>query len=261
MNQLSPALSPWSVVATRVALGVAVFAAAALAAVAASRPHLWMVEHVLVTGAHRAEPATLRHLADVPNGVTPWRIDPRSVAEGVEAHPWVKSADAVVEWPDRVRIVVEEHRTAALLWRDGRLHAVSGDGTAFVEASRQDLDHPLLTGIDAELDSMRDGLVQLTIDEALGLLDGLETRGLVARDQVSQVAFSLTAGFTVHTRTARLSFALGGLERQLDRLSAMVQQGLDLTAGVHVDLAPTKVAILRPLPPTLPSPEPLRSAP
>ena len=81
-----------------------------------------------------------------------------------------------------------------------------------------------------------------------GLLERLEARGLTT-EPVSEVAFSPSRGFTVHHGQARLVFGHGELPRQLDRLERLVrEEALDLAGPTWVDLAPSTVAIVRPLP-------------
>lgn len=264
MTKLPPAL-PWSGLALRMGLAAAVITLGAVAAFGTLRPDLWMVEHVLVEGVDRADPAVIRHLADIPNGRPLWGVDPEAVERGVQTHPWVRAATVHVEWPDRIRIVVEEHRIAALVLRREGMFAVADTGQVFLKPSRGDLDHPLLTGFETEGSPSEAGpppssLFQLAVPDALALLDALDRRDLVPRTEVSEVAFSATAGFTVHTRGARVAFGHGDLDRQLDRLAALVQHGLDLSSAMYVDLAPRTVATLRPLSPPSPPHSP-RSSP
>ena len=90
-------------------------------------------------------------------------------------------------------------------------------------------------------------LVPLTIRTALALIERLDALGLVDREDVSEVAFSRTGGFTLHTDGARLLFGHGDHGGQVDRLAALVDHGLDLHEPNYVDLAPPSVAIIRPL--------------
>lgn len=247
MQQVAPTLSPLGVAARRFAVITTSLATLALAVAVFVRPDLWMVEHVVFEGTARADRDVLRHLAHLPSGTPLWRVDRAAVAASVQTHPWIRDATVTVEWPDRVRVVVEEHQVAALLVRDDALYALGRTGDVFVEAARTDLDHPLLTGFTPEVEQRRRGFQRLAAPDAIAIIDGLDARGLVSRSDVSEVAFSPTSGFTVYTRGARIEFAHGELERQLDRLSALVSEGLDLRTAVHVDVAPRSVAILRPL--------------
>ena len=215
-----------------------------VALVAVVRPDRWMVERVAFSGHERASVAVLRHLADLPNGTPPWSVNPERVARRIEQHPWVSDATVEVRWPDQVHIGIVEHETVALLRRDQALYAVGRTGQVFLQV-QDDVDHPVITGFTPEVEARRHDLARVALPDALRLIEGLTTRELVAERDISEVAFS-SAGFTVHTRGARLAFGHGHLPRQLDRLGLLVSRGLDLDAPVHVDVAPATVAVVRP---------------
>jgi hypothetical protein len=210
------------------------------------RPDLVLVEHVVFEGADQAGGRELRHLADLPNGTPIWGVDADAVARGVERHPWVRSATATVRWPDTVVVELEEHHPVALLHAD-RLLYVDAEGRPFLPARAGDLDHPHITGIDAGLESVHPGLPGLALRDALWLLTELDSRGLVSRSDISEIAFSQSRGWTVHVGPARILFGHADLHRQVDRLAALLQEGLQLDAPTLVDVAPASVAIVRPL--------------
>jgi cell division protein FtsQ len=226
---------------------VAFLGLASVGALLVARPEQWLVEHVVIEGQHHATTRELRHLADVPNGTTVWRLDLGAVARGVERHPWVRSAEARFEWPDTVRITVQEHVPVALLRTARGLMQVDEQGEPFLAASVDDLDHPYLTGFGPELDALHPELSTVAIRDALRLLTALDERGLVGRSEVSEVAFDPDLGFTVFAGPARISFGPADLSGQLDRLAALVAAGLSLRSPTSVDLAPATVAVVRPL--------------
>jgi len=213
------------------------------------RPDMVVVEEVAFDGPRRAGPAALRHLADIKNGTTMFGVDLDGAARGVERHPWVRSARAFRSWPGTVVIEVEEYDPVALLHFDG-LHYVAADGTPFAEASDDDLDYPSLTGIDLTLESLHPDLPRRATKSALWLLQVVDERGLLSREEISEISFSRTRGYTVHIDGSRLVFGLDDMERQVDRLAMLLDRGdLDLSKPHVVDLAPTSVAIVRPLEP------------
>lgn len=212
-----------------------------------TRPDRLLVERVEFTGAARTSEVGLRHLVDVRNGTTIWGVDLERAERGAESHPWVRDATVRRRWPDAVVVEIEEYVPVALLQQEG-LHYVASDATVFLRARSDDLDYPVITGVAAELGRTHPDLPRLVVRDALALLGALDERGLIGRDEISEVAFAASRGFTVHTHTgARVIFGLDGRSRQLDRLSKLFQQGLDLSRPIHVDLAPASLAIVRPL--------------
>ncbi len=230
----------------------AVVATGLLGALVALRPDLMMVERVEFVGNDRASAASLRHLVDVRNGTTMWGSDLGQAETGAVQHPWVRSAQAGRKWPSTIVIEVVEYEPVAVAQWDG-LRYVDKDGTLFLGSRTDDLDYPVITGIDDDLERAHPGLPPLAIRDALSLLESLDSQGLVARSEVSGIDFSRTRGFTLRLESgAELLFGLDSLEHQVERLSMLVEhQGIDLFTPVLVDLGPKRVAIVRPISPAV----------
>ncbi len=223
-------------------------AAGILGALVLIRPDLMMVEQVAFVGNERASAESLRHLVDVQNGTTMWGADLTEAETGAVQHPWVRHARAARQWPSTVVVEVVEYDPVAIVqW--GGMKYVDADGTVFLGSRTDDLDYPLLTGIDDELAASHPALPPLAIRDALWLLESLDVGGLAPREQVSEVSFSGSRGFTVHLNSgAEVLFGLDGLERQVERLAALQREhDLSLDRPVMVDLGPRRVAIVRPL--------------
>lgn len=221
----------------------------AVAGVVGGRPDRMLVEHVVIEGADRADEAALRHLADVHDGTTMWGVDLQRARRGVLEHPWVARATAERVWPDTVRLVVTEHVPVALLAQPDGLWYVDAEGTVFLAARGDDLDYPVVSGLDPALAKADPALGRAVVRDALRLVEALDERGLVSRDEVSEVTFDRDRGFVVHRRVgARIAFDFGRMTQQLDRLDALVhRQGIGLDRPLLIDLAPQSLAIVRPL--------------
>jgi hypothetical protein len=221
------------------------------------RPDLMLVEHVVFEGADRATVASLRHLSDLHNGDRTWEVDVEAVARAVERHPWVAQASAEVVAPATVVVRVVEHEPIALLSqppaREGDpaagLYYVDATGLPFMRAHPSDLDYPVITGIGPELARSHPSLPRLAGQEALRLLDEINGRRLVAPGAVSEIVVDAQRGFSVRlVGGARVEFAFVDIERQVDRLEALVtREGVRLDRPILVDVAPAGVAIVRPL--------------
>lgn len=218
------------------------------------RPDRMMVEEVRFEGNERASWAELRHLVNVRNGSSIWRVDLDAISRGAAAHPWVKRARAVRRYPATIEVEVEEFQPVALLHFDSQFYYVDSSGAVFLTATNDDLDYPIISGVDTELERRHPDLPGLVMADALWLLQTLDDRNLVSAQQVSEVSFSRTRGMTVqlrgssaHGRTAHILFGLGHFERQVQHLASLLDDGLDLTRPLSIDLAPAAVAIVRPL--------------
>lgn len=206
-----------------------------------------LVERVEFVGQHEAGPASLRHLAEIRNGTTIWGVDTRRARDGVMRHPWVRDARVRRVFPDTVRVEIEERVPSALL-RAERMYLVDDRGVVFMASDGKHLDLPVISGIDRSLFERHPDIPRLALRDALQIVAQLDERGVLPRDDVSEVVFSESRGFTVHTLAgSRIRFGLDGFERQVDRLQRLVHRDVDLDAEVLVDLAPSRLAIVRPV--------------
>lgn len=240
---------------TRWASLIGIAAAAALLSVTTTvvaagltlRPDLWVVEQVRFEGADRAGAKGLRHLADLRNGTTVWAVDAQAVAQGVERHPWVRSAEGRFEWPATVVVDIEEHRPVALL-ASGPMHYLDAEGLPFAPANTDDLDYPVITGIEPGLAELQPEVPRKAIRSALELLAAVDATGVIPEGQVAEVNFSSTRGFTVYVSGgARILFDLENFDAQSERLAQLAAAGVDVTEALHIDLVPESVAIVRPI--------------
>jgi hypothetical protein len=229
--------------------------AAAVAALgwAVLRPDEMYVERIDFQGNERATDAELRHLSDLRNGVTIWEVDLPTLSERVQRHPWVASVVAERRMPGTIVVKVQEHEPAALLAFGQRLYYVDETGGPFLEARSDDLDHPVISGIDAALEQLHPRLPGLVLHDALWLLHELDARAILPHERVSEISFHRTRGFVVQAAgsvaggpTAEVLIGLGDYERQLRHLAALVERGVDFTRPLHIDVAPETVAIVRP---------------
>ncbi|HMV69980.1 MAG TPA: FtsQ-type POTRA domain-containing protein, partial [Myxococcota bacterium] len=217
------------------------------------RPDLMYVERIEFVGNVRATDAELRHLSDLRNGVTIWDVDLATLSERVQRHPWVAEVTAERHLPGSVVVKVQEHAPVALLAFGDRLLYVDEQGRPFLEARSDDLNHPIISGIDPALEGLHPELPRLALRDALWLLQELDARAILPLDHVSEIRFHRTRGFVLQTAgsvrggaTAEVLIGLGDYERQLRHLAALVDRGVDLTRPLHVDVAPESVAIVRP---------------
>ncbi len=236
-------------IVTIIALAVLGVVSSATTMWAVVRPDRMLVEHVRFVGADHAGAAELRHLMDLRNGTRMWEVDEADLERRVASHPWVRRAEVSIGWPDAVVVEVEEREVVAVVHTD-RMMVIDRDGTPFLPAGSDDLDHPHITGITPDVQRLHPDVAGMAVRDALWLIEQMELRGL-ASAPISEVAFSTTRGFTVFHGRARLVFGHGDLSRQLDRLERLArEQGLDLAGPTLVDLAPASVALVRPLLPS-----------
>ena len=230
-------------------VGAALVTAAGVGLVELREGPAFRLGEVRIEGNHRATTAELRHLADLRPGEHMLTLDLERTAQSIARHPWVAGASVRRMYPGTVSIDVVEHVPVMLLALD-RLWYVDESGKPFKQAERGDLDHPLLTGVDPQLVSEAPHLAQAVIIGALQTLDATDACGVLSADDISEVHYSPSGGYSLITRTGvRLLVGISDPTPRFDRLRMLVEQGLDLSHPQVIDLDLQDVALVRPWPP------------
>ncbi len=208
----------------------------------------WEVDEVSVAGNLRSSEAAIRHLADVPRGQHLLLVDLREIATRIEAHPWVRHVEVRRVLPSTIEVLVEEYEPAMLVTLD-RLWLIDDAGRAFKQAHGEDLDLPILTGLDQELADQYPKLSSAVVQGALRILRDADGHPWVGPATISEVRFNARLGYTVVTRNgSELIVGFGSPADALSRLDRLLAAGLDLKKPQRVDLDAGSVAIATPLP-------------
>ena len=223
----------------------------------------WRVHEVSFVGSARASAAELRHLSDIRDGSHLLTVDLDRAAAGVQRHPWVASASARRVYPGAVEITVQE-RTPVLLLALDRLWYVDSAGVVFKPAVSDDLDYPVLSGLDPKLAADRPDLGQAVVSGALRLQRAWAARGSADAD-LSEICFHPAHGYELVLRSgSRLMVGEGDPSVPLAKLDRLIAAGLDLQTPQRIDLDMEHVAVATPLPtidamlhPPAPPPSPL----
>lgn len=89
------------------------------------------VRAVEVVGVGTLDDAQVRAVAAVPDGAPLARVDLDGIEARVEALAVVRSAEVTRQWPDAVRISVEERVTVAVVEIGGRIRGMDAEGVIF----------------------------------------------------------------------------------------------------------------------------------
>lgn len=100
------------------------------------------VQGVDVTGVRQLSASQVRAAAAVAEGEPLARVDLDRIRSRVEAMAPVRSADVTREWPDQVRIVVEEREAIAVVEIGGQLRGMDEDGVVFRDYAKAPADLP-----------------------------------------------------------------------------------------------------------------------
>lgn len=116
------------------------------------------VEGVDVRGADQLPAEQVEAAAAVPTGGPLARVDLTRVEARVRALAMVRHATLSREWPDTVRIEVEERQAIAVLEIGGRLRGVDAEGVVFRDFEERPDDLPRVT---SEAETRREALAEV----------------------------------------------------------------------------------------------------
>jgi cell division protein FtsQ len=152
------------------------------------------VKGVEVDGLQRLHEGQVRTAAAVPDGQPLARVDLDRIRSRVEALAGVRSADVTRQWPDQVRIDVEERVAVAVVDIGGQLRGMDADGVVFEDYAKAP---PALPRVQGEAGTGSDALREAARVVA-ALPDDLQ-QGVdhVEVGTVDQISLELRDGRTV----------------------------------------------------------------
>ncbi|MBW2510854.1 MAG: cell division protein FtsQ/DivIB, partial [Deltaproteobacteria bacterium] len=161
---------------------------------------------------------------------------------------WIARAEVERSFPDQVVIRVVERQARAIIDLD-YLYYVDRKGVAFkMLESGDELDYPVITGIDRQYLLDHPDQTQNSLDLALSLMDQLEQRKLFNLDDVSEIHFDQQEGLIIYTRIGGVPVRMGkeNFYAKLDRFEA-IYEDLEprLLALKYIDLNVTDRVIVK----------------
>ncbi|MFH1011969.1 MAG: FtsQ-type POTRA domain-containing protein [bacterium] len=104
----------------------------------------YRVRSIRVLGTQQLDRQEIVAISGIREGTPLFEINPKSVAERILAHPWIRSATVVRRLPDMIELRIEEQRPAALIPAE-KMWAVTADRILLpMEKSKWRWDLPLL---------------------------------------------------------------------------------------------------------------------
>ncbi|MDT8441655.1 MAG: FtsQ-type POTRA domain-containing protein [Desulfuromonadales bacterium] len=192
------------------------------------------VEHNL-----RVSEGEILEASDIRIGDSLFDLDLFMIGARIEEHPWIARAELERIFPDNLAIRVVEREPRAIIDLD-YLYYVDAAGEVFkVLEPRDDLDFPVLTGIDRQALLADDSTTRDWLRKALALLSELERRSLFNLDQVSEIHYDRRQGLVLYTGRHGVPVLLGedDFVGKLDRFERVYPE-LEprLTALAYIDL-------------------------
>jgi len=183
------------------------------------------VGEVSIMGCMNVTESELVNLAKVDFKASLDNLDLREISSRLAKHPWVEKAKVKRDWSRRALIIeVQERIPQALILLDD-LYLVDRHAEVFKKAEPRDqLDFPVLTGLDTREVMERDKQAVNLVGQALELLGILRQRKIFTPRDVSEIHLSKQNGLTIFTLKGGIPIRLGsgGLADKIDRLEKVL---------------------------------------
>jgi cell division protein FtsQ len=206
------------------------------------------VRQIRVEQQARVSEGDILDASDIKIGDSLFDLKLHMIGRKIEENPWIERADVQRAFPDQVVIKVVERQPRAIIDLD-YLYYVDKNGDVFkMLDSGDELDYPVITGIDREYLLDNPGQTQSCVNLALQLLAELEGRSRFNLDDVSEIHYDQQDGLIMHTLIGGVPVLMGkqGFSDKLNRLEA-IYRDLEprLLALKYIDLNVTDRVIVK----------------
>jgi len=206
------------------------------------------VDQIRVEQQVRVSEGDILDASDIKLGDSLFDLELHMIGRKIEEHPWIARAEVERSFPDQVVIRVVERQARAIIDLD-YLYYVDREGVAFkMLESGDELDYPVITGIDRQYLLDHPDQTQNSLDLALSLMDQLEQRKLFNLDDISEIHYDQLEGLIIHTRIGGVPVRMGKEDfyAKLGRLEA-IYDDLEprLLALKYIDLNVTDRVIVK----------------
>ena len=185
------------------------------------------LQTIAISGNTRATDSELTRLGALGESQNLFQLDVAAIERALGSHPWVRTVEVTRRFPSRLGIAVTEHEPAAVVSL-GELYLVNEDGLPFKRLQPQDdLDLPLITGLD------RDGYTARPLEAHDRILSALEV--LKAWSPApSELRTSVHGVTVVQADGVEIRLGEGDIAAKLERLARVRKelQSRKLTAEV-----------------------------
>ena len=241
-----------------IALAGALLAAGWLSYQGLIQTGIFRLTDIRIYGARVATERQIMDLSGLQQGTSLLRFRPQTVARAITAHPWVERAEVKLLWPSGVSITVYEQQPLALvnLERDteSRLRYLNREGVIFADIGPdQDIDFPVITGLQPERDYQSDRLLSGSLGEAAHAFLLLAAKGnaILPVQAVSEVHLDEHQGIVVYLvdQPFPIKFGRERMQTKYFRLVRVLEQLytkklIDAVKEIDMDYADDKVLVV-----------------
>lgn len=213
------------------------------------------IREIIITGCRQTTPVLIRELAGVRYQTSLLTLRPTYIEAILRAHPWISEAVVKRDWPGVLVISIKEYVAEALIAQEAsgrkQFFYLDKSGVAFAPVEPgQDMDFPIITGLDAKGDDGRgrpdavDGDRKAMIRESLALLKLVKQNNPnLPVQNLSEIYLDQDSGMTIYLvdYPFPIYFGKGDIRTKYSRLKRVLEvlykdtgQGATITNVVYI---------------------------
>lgn len=217
--------------ALAIAIAVAALAiVAVLTFVVLSQTSVFEITSINTQGTEHVPAETIAKLADVPEGTTLLNIDEALITSNIKRNPWIRSVKVIREFPDKLKIEVEERRIGAIVLMGSNAVAWNlGSDGVWIEPANVEVPEG---GSTSEV-----ALAKAAEYDALLITDVPSTVSPKAGEEATDASVSAVIdymmGFSEDFRSKIMSFSASSEQS----ISCMLDSGVQISLGAPSDIS------------------------
>ncbi|OPX20446.1 MAG: hypothetical protein BZ151_03840 [Desulfobacca sp. 4484_104] len=156
--------------------------------------------HICLQGLERLTPTQVLKIAQLRPGTSLLAIKPLEIEKALQQNPWIRRAELIRQWPDRLTLVIKEQHPLAIVHLD-HFYYMNHQGVLFKSLEPTDsYDLPVITGLTSDyFQPAGDQLSPLLtrIVDLIGLLK--QTPAPLNFDNIAEIHIDPERGLTLYT--------------------------------------------------------------
>jgi cell division protein FtsQ len=206
------------------------------------------IKEITVKGGNKVSANEIIGRSGLGDGKNLFLTDVNDIVKRVEGHPWIKKAEVRRIFPSEIEIAVKERIAASLIKFDD-IYYIDKDGVVFQRvASEEEINLPIITGVDMEELLEEDSSASEGIFKALRLLEITEENNFQHLGEISEIKIDNMNGLTLYTMDGAVRIDIGSkdFKNRLLRFENIVSNMKHGLTGVDfIDLDYEKKGVVR----------------
>lgn len=223
-----------------------------------TRSNIFRLTDIRVFGHRMTTERQILEISGLQRGISLLRFNAQDIVTKIKKHPWIDRVEVKTQWPSGLQITVHEYVPLALVNIDGdkekKLRYLNNQGHVFAEIEQgQDIDYPVITGLQAHKDIDADNIVKGSLAEAAVTILALAAKGnaVLPIQAISEIHLDPKQGLILYLvdRPFPIYYGRDRLQTKYYRLIKVIEQlysrkQVDAVKEIRMDYLDDKVLVI-----------------